>query len=238
MKNRLRLWGSIVFSVLLLFASADAAEQKWCPLCSMNLKMFWKTSHWLAYSDGTHTGYCSIHCASKAYEKRATGIDRWEVADYDTKKLIDAHKAHFLIGSDLPGTMTPISKLAFASLDRATAYQKEHGGTIGLLDDALKQALEGREGDMALIKKKVVKVAKMGKKLVDKHGCTSCHGPGGAGGTAPSWTTEQFARKMDSRVMIKEKILAGGNGMEAYEGKITEKELHGIAVYIWSLRAK
>ena len=53
------------------------------------------------------------------YEKRPTEIDRWEVVDYETKKWIDAKKAHWLIGSDIPGVMTAVSKLAFLSVEDA-----------------------------------------------------------------------------------------------------------------------
>jgi len=238
MRKGLIVCSLILVSAFFLFTAVHAEEQKWCPLCSMNLKMFWKTTHWLTFSDGTRTGYCSIHCASKVYQDRATDIDRWEVADSDTKKLINARKAHFLIGSDLPGTMTPASKLAFASLDVAKKYQKEHGGTIGTLDDALKRALEGRGEDMALIKKKKAKMSAMGKKLAGKHGCYRCHGEGGTGGTAFGWNTARFAKKMDSRVKIKEKILGGTPKMEGYKGKIAEKELHAITIYLWTQRPK
>ncbi|MBW2048416.1 MAG: nitrous oxide reductase accessory protein NosL [Deltaproteobacteria bacterium] len=149
MKKKYIAWILILGACFLFCTAVQAEEQKYCPLCSMNLKMFWKTTQWLTFSDGKRTGYCSIHCASIVYQKRPTEIDLWEVADYDTKKLIDGRKAHFLIGSDLPGTMTPVSKLAFASLDVAKRYQKEHGGSIGTLDDALKRAIEGRGEDMA-----------------------------------------------------------------------------------------
>lgn len=230
---------SLIFMLgLFVFTGVQAEEQKWCPLCSMNLKMFWKTTHWLTFSDGTRTGYCSIHCASIVYQKRAPDIDHWEVADYDTKRLINARSSHFLIGSDLPGTMTPVSKLAFASLDTAKRYQKEHGGTIGTLDDALKRAFEGRGEDMALIKKKVGKMSAMGKKLAGKHGCFKCHGKDGTGGTAIGWDTAEFARKMDSRVKIKEKILGGTHKMDGYQDKITEKELHAITIYLWTQRVR
>jgi mono/diheme cytochrome c family protein len=204
----------------------------------MNLKMYWKTSHRLTFSDGTRTGYCSIHCASEVYEKKATEIDRWEVADYDSGKLTDARKAVFLIGSDLPGTMTAVSKLAFASPEVAKQYQKKHGGTLGTLDDALKKACEGRGEDMALIKERVSKMAAMGKDLAAQHGCTSCHGEAGKGGRVIGWQTPEFARRMDSRVKIKERILRGGGIMPAHEGKIPEKDLHAITLYIWVNRAK
>ena len=239
MRKGLIIFTLVLVSGLFLFTMVQAEEQKYCPLCSMNLKMFWKTSHWLTFSDGTRTGYCSIHCASIVYKKRASDIDRWEVADYDTKKIINAYKAHFLIGSDLPGTMTPVSKLAFASLDVAKRYQQKNGGKIGTFDDALKRALEGLGEDMAMIKKKVAKMSAMGKKLAGKHGCYKCHGEGGTGGWAPGWNTKEFAKNMDNRVKIKEKILVGTPyKMEGYKGKITEKELHGITIYIWTQRAK
>ncbi|MFH1629820.1 MAG: nitrous oxide reductase accessory protein NosL [Pseudomonadota bacterium] len=238
MKKRYIAWILILGALLFFCTAVQAEEQKYCPLCSMNLKMFWKTTQWLTFSDGKRTGYCSIHCASIVYQKRPTEIDRWEVVDYDTKKLIDGRKAHFLIGSDLPGTMTPVSKLAFASLDVAKRYQKEHGGSIGTLDDALKRAIEGRREDMAVIKKKKAVMAAMGKKLAGEYGCYRCHGDAGRGGTATAWNSKKFAEEMNSRVKIKETIMAGAPGMEGYKGKIQEKPLHAITIYIWTQRAK
>jgi hypothetical protein len=41
---------------------------------------------------------------------------------------------------------------------------------------------------------------------------------------------------MDNRVKIKEAIIKGCQGMHGYEGKIDEKDLHSITLYIWSLR--
>ncbi len=219
-----------------LSAAVQAEEQKWCPLCSMNLKMFWKTTHWLTFSNGETTGYCSIHCASKVYEKRATEIEQWEVADYHMKTLINGYRAYFLMGSDLPGTMTPVSKLAFASRDVVERYQKEHGGTIGDLDDALARAIEGRGEDMALIKKRKAKMSAMGEKLAGKHGCYKCHGEGGKGGKATAWNSTAFASKMDNRVKIKEVILGGTHNMEGYQGKLKEQELHAITIYVWTQR--
>jgi nitrous oxide reductase accessory protein NosL len=236
-----RAWikvGGLLFSGLFLVLSVQAEEQKYCPLCSMNLKMYWKTSHWLTFSDGTRTGFCSIHCTSEVYQQKATEIDRWEVTDYDTENLVDARKAHFLIGSDLPGTMTPVSKLAFGALATAKKYQEKHGGAIGSLDDALKQALEGRGEDMAMIKEKAAKVSALGRALAEKQGCDTCHGDGGAGGKAVAWNSRDFARRMDSLVKIKEAVLGGAHGMEGYGEKITEQDLHAIAVYVWSQRAQ
>ncbi len=212
-------------------------EEKWCPLCSMNLKVFWKTNHRLTFADGTKAQTCSIHCAAIIYQKRAAEIDKWEAVDYDTQKFINAKKAHFLIGSDLPGTMTGVSKLAFKSEATAKKYQKEHGGAIGTFDDALNKALADMGEDKKMIMERVAKMSQMGKQLAGKHGCYKCHGEGGTGGTAPAWNSPEFAKKMDSRVKIKQAIL-GSKHKPAYEGKIPEKELHAITLYIWTQMPK
>lgn len=236
MKKRLTVLFLILFCGMVLAGGVQAGEQKYCLLCSMNLKMFWKTSQWLSFSGGEKTGYCSIHCASVTYQKKGINIDRWQVVDYDTLKLINAYKAHFLIGSDLPGTMTPVSKLAFASPDTARQFQKKHGGTIGRLDDALERAIEGRGEDMVMIGKKMAKMATMGSNIATKYGCYKCHGQSGSGGAALSWDSGAFVDRMDSRVKIKETVLGGPGRMPAFRGKITEKELHAVTIYVWTRR--
>jgi copper chaperone NosL len=215
----------------------DAKEEpRWCPLCGMNLKMYHQTSNRLTFSDKSDVQTCSIFCAAQFYEKRPTEIERWEVVDYETKKWIDAKKAHWLIGSDIPGVMTAVSKLAFSSLEDTQKFLKSHGGTIGTFDDALNRTLSDMGSDRKMIMARVAERAKMGKDLAGKHGCYQCHGEGGKGGTAPGWITPSFSKKMDNRVKIKEAVTKGVPGMQGYEGKIDEKDLHSITLYIWSLR--
>lgn len=211
-------------------------EPRWCPLCGMNLKMYHQTSNRLTLSDGSKIQTCSIFCAAQIYEKRATEIDRWEVVDYETKGWIDAKKAQWLIGSDIPGVMTAVSKIAFLSREDVQRYQKKHGGTIGNFDDALNRTLSDMGSDRKMIMARVAERAKMGKDFVGKHGCYKCHGEEGKGGSASGWDTLEFSKKMDNRVKIKEAITKGCPGMQGYEGKIDEKDLHSITLYIWSLR--
>ncbi len=230
----------LLFTVLSLaaFTTSFAEEKKWCPLCSMNLKMFWKTNHRLTLSSDQRIGCCSIHCASLVYKDKAADIDKWEVVDYETNELVDAKKAHFLIGSDLPGTMTATSKLAFSSLDTAKQHQRKHGGRIGTFDDALKKALTDLGADKAMLAKKVSTMVNIGERLVDKHGCLKCHASEKAGGKAIAWNTREFVEKMDSRVRIKKTILNGTHEMKGYEGRIPEKQLHAITLFIWTQRMK
>jgi len=211
-------------------------EPKWCPLCGMNLKMYHQTSNRLTFSDGSKVQTCSIFCAAQFYEKRPTEIERWEVVDYETKGWIDARKAHWLIGSDIPGVMTAVSKLAFLSLGDAQKYQKKHRGTLGKFDDALNRTLSDMGSDRKMIMARVAERVKEGKDLAGIYGCYKCHGEEGKGGTASGWNIPEFAKRMDTRIKIKETITKGWQGMQGYEGKLNEKDLHSITLYIWSRR--
>jgi cytochrome c553 len=202
----------------------------------MNLKMYHQTNNRLTFFDRTQTQTCSIFCAAQIYEKRPTEIERWEVVDYETKIFIEAKKAHWLIGSDIPGVMTAVSKIAFTSSGDAQRYLKGHGGAMGTFDDALNRTLSDLGSDRKMIMARVAEKAKMGKDLAEKQGCTQCHGEEGKGGSAPGWNNPEFLKKMDSRIKIKEAITKGGSGMQGYEGKINEKDLHSITLYLWSLR--
>jgi cytochrome c553 len=228
------LW--FCFFLALPFNIDAKEEPRWCPLCGMNLKMYHQTGNRLTFSDGSKIQTCSIFCAAQIYEKRATEIDRWEVVDYETKIFIDAKKAHWLIGSDITGVMTAISKVAFLSVEDVKKYEKKHGGTIGTFDDALNRTLSDMGSDRKMIMARVAERTKEGKDLAGKHECYKCHGEEGKGGTASGWNTQGFSKKMDNRVKIKEAITKGGSGMQGYEGKIDEKDLHSITLYIWSLR--
>jgi len=141
-----------------------------------DLKMYHQTSNRLTFSDGTKVETCSIFCAAQYYEKRPTEVDRWEVVDYETKKWIDAKRARWLVGSDIPGVMTAISKVAFLSVEDVKKYEKKHGGTIGTFDDALNRTLSDMGSDRKMIMARVAERAKMGKDLAGKHGCYQCHG--------------------------------------------------------------
>ena len=226
----------IYFFLALPFTIDAKEEPRWCPLCGMNLKMYHQTNNHLTFSEKTHVQACSIFCAAQFYEKRPTEIDLWEVVDFETKRWTDARKAHWLIGSDIPGVMTAVSKLAFLAMDDAKKYQQKHGGTIGTFDDALNRTLSDMGSDRKMIMARVAERAKMGKDLAGKHGCYQCHGEEGKGGSALGWNTPGFSKKMDNRVKIKETIIKGCQGMYGYEGKIDEKDLHSITLYIWSLR--
>jgi len=241
MKKRGVPGGVGVLCLLLMLGTLSLAgvEKRWCPLCGMNLEMFRKTNVRYTFKDGTSQRYCSWHCAAIVYKKRKDDIVKVEVADFVTGKFIPADKAYYLVGSDLPGVMTVRSKKAFASLEEAKKFQKEHGGKIVRYPEVLEMAIEDLPKDMGLLRVKMSKKAQIGKKVAEAKGCFKCHGPGGKGiGKAPAWTSPGFAKRMSSKIKIKKVILEGKGKMPSFEGKISEKELQALMLYIWTIRPK
>jgi len=226
------------FIFLLGGISLSIEKQKWCPLCGMDLEVYRKTSHRHTFKDGSQEAYCSLHCAAIVYQQKKDQIVKIEAADFVTGGYFEADKAHYLVGSDLPGVMTVVSKKAFSSSDDAKRFQKEHGGSIVGFKEALAMALADLPKDKEMLKEKMSKAAKMGMKVAEKYKCFDCHGPEGKGiGKAPAWTSPAFAKRMDSKVKIKDAILKAKGDHPSFEGKIPAKELQSLMLYIREIRS-
>ena len=109
-----------------------------CVKCGMKLKMFYKTSHIATFADGTKKQYCSIHCLGMDMKKH--NVSNVEVVDAHTQKVINAKTAHYVIDSNVKGTMSKRSKLAFASQEDASSFIKDHDGKLINFEQALKAA--------------------------------------------------------------------------------------------------
>ncbi|MDD2652803.1 MAG: nitrous oxide reductase accessory protein NosL [Sulfurimonas sp.] len=106
----------------------DSKDRESCPRCGMNLPKYYKTNH-SASLDGKTYQYCSIHCLQDhLYD--GVSLKNPLVVDIATLKFIDATKAYYVVGSSVKGTMSRISKYAFATKEKAELFQKEHGGEI------------------------------------------------------------------------------------------------------------
>jgi len=120
-----------------LFQTVDAKDavlvqsgpnKEHCAICGMNLIKYYKTSH-AAKLNGKNIQYCSIHCLTKHINEGAE-LENPMVVDVTSLKLIPVTEAFYVVGSDVPGTMSKTSKYAFRSLDDAKNFQKAHGGEI------------------------------------------------------------------------------------------------------------
>ncbi|NPA59029.1 MAG: hypothetical protein GXO30_00970, partial [Epsilonproteobacteria bacterium] len=144
-------------------------EKFWCPVCGMNLKMFYKTSYVAKLQNSTIRQYCSLRCL--VVDMQEYGIDEKsiKVVDVHTQKLIDASSAYFVVGSKVKGTMSKVSKLAFENKLDAVLFVKKFGGKIVGFNEALKLAKESLSSDIAMVKKKKEKkIYPMGKKIFNK----------------------------------------------------------------------
>lgn len=126
-----------------------------CVYCGMDRRQYAHSRMLVEYDDGSVAGTCSIHCAAVDF---AVNIDKTpgaiRVGELDTGKLIDAETAIWVIGGSRPGVMTRRAKWAFSGRMEAERFRREHGGTVGTFEDAMKAAYEDMYMDTKMIREK------------------------------------------------------------------------------------
>ena len=113
-------------------------EARYCSNCGMDLVMFYRTNH-AAKVNGKLKQYCSLHCLAEVINSGAKVSDI-KVVDAKSLKWIDAKKAYYVVGSKVKGTMSRISKYAFANISDAKEFQHLKGGKIMDFQQALEVA--------------------------------------------------------------------------------------------------
>jgi len=117
---------------------ADVKKHQSCAHCGMDREKFSHSRMLITYADKTVVGVCSISCtATELKASKGKALKSVEVGDYNTKKLIDAEKATWVIGGSKKGVMTRNAKWAFAAKADAEAFIKKNGGTLGTYKEAL-----------------------------------------------------------------------------------------------------
>jgi copper chaperone NosL len=144
-----RLWISVllVLSLGTVCLAADKVEAPdACVHCGMDRTKFGHSRMIVTYTDGSSAGTCSLNCIvtdlSKSKDKT---VKTFQVADYNTRKLIDAKTAAWVIGGSKRGVMTAVAKWAFADKKDADAFIKANGGKPATFDEALKAAEKEQE---------------------------------------------------------------------------------------------
>ncbi len=130
-----------------------------CPYCGMNRTMWNHSRHLVHYDDNLIDPTCSLHCTAISLSLNLDrGIKAVYAADFASdskiKSLVNVDEATYLVGSDLPGTMTKESKMAFSSSVAAKTARKSHGGELLDFDTALSRAYLSMAKDTAMIRKK------------------------------------------------------------------------------------
>jgi copper chaperone NosL len=144
----------VVGLVLICAAYAqDMDKHPGCKYCGMDRKMFGHSRMLVVYDDGSELGACSLHCVAV---DMAVHIDKFpkaiQVGDFNTKQLIDAEKAVWVLGGDKPGVMTKRAKWAFADKAAAESYIKANGGQLADFEAVIKAAYEDMYADTKMIR--------------------------------------------------------------------------------------
>ena len=265
MKKTGKVFMVLFILMLSVFAlsTPKTQAQRWCNLCAMDLQKYRLTKYILTMADGSKKYTCSIHCSAIILGRQKAEDVR--TANYLTGDMINAKKACYLVGSDIRGVMSQVSKLAFTDKNEALEFQRNHGGKLTDFAGALKAANLDMAEDMKMLQEKTKMIIQLGRSVAETNSCFRCHGldgqggiknPGSKTGYITPWNTEEFRQPINSKAELKEFILTGikahmnpdpemtanlnkaGLKMPVWQDCIKGKELHALVNYIWSLQLK
>ncbi|ABB44595.1 conserved hypothetical protein [Sulfurimonas denitrificans DSM 1251] len=190
------------------------SQKEWCPVCGMKLESFYKTSH-TSKVNHTDKQYCSMRCLAVDMQEHKIDTNDVKVVDALSQKLIFAKDAHYVVGSDVKGTMSKVSKVAFSSKEAADDFNIEHGGEVVSFEKALKMASESLDSDIEMVQnKKEKQVYPMGKKIYDKN-CKQ------------NIDANNYVQLNELKADLADKKLCG---------TLSEEELQPLSLYIWEVK--
>ena len=193
----------------------EGHEKHWCPVCGMNLKMFYKTNHTSKLQDTTPRHYCSMRCLVVDMAKHAIELEDIKVVDASSEELIDAAKAFYVIGSKVKGTMSKVSKLAFKEKKDALDFVSKYSGAVVDLKVALEFAEKSLNSDIAMIqKKKEKKIYPMGQKIFQK----------------------MCSQDIDATEYTEINELKSAIKNEKLCKPLKEKQLQALSLYLWEVK--
>jgi len=135
----------ILFSVAgtTVSAQSDIDDHRDCVYCGMDRKAYGFSRMLIHYEDGAMVGTCSLHCAVVELDANAKrAVKSILVADRDSRSLLEAEKAVWVMGGKKRGVMTELPTWAFQSREGAEAFIKANGGKIVTWAEALAAARE------------------------------------------------------------------------------------------------
>ena len=138
-----RFWLSVVLlfalTAICLAAEKSVEAPANCKKCNMNRTQFAHSRMIVTYADGSSSGTCSINCAVLDLKaNKGKEVKSFQVGDYDSKELIDARTATWVIGGKKNGVMTAVPKWAFADKSGAQEFIRNNGGKLAEFDEMVK----------------------------------------------------------------------------------------------------
>ena len=191
------------------------SQKEWCPVCGMKLEAYYKTSHAAKIHNHTDRQYCSIRCLAVDMQEHKIDAQDVKVVDVVSQKFISAKDAHYVVGSDVQGTMSKVSKLAFKDKEAAEDFNMEHGGEVVDFKKALSMAQGSLEADVAMVQmKKEKQVYPMGKKIFEKN----------------------CKKEIDINTYLQINELKADLVTKKLCGELAEQELQPLSLYMWEVK--
>jgi len=133
----------LFLSGTITFAQDDLKDHRSCGICGMDRKEYGFSRMLVQYEDGGTAGVCSLNCAViELALNKGRKVKALLVADRDSRTLIDAEQAVWVMGGKKPGVMTQRPKWAFGSPAAAGAFIEAYGGKVVPWSEALAAARE------------------------------------------------------------------------------------------------
>ncbi|MEM5787082.1 MAG: nitrous oxide reductase accessory protein NosL [Syntrophobacteraceae bacterium] len=124
-----------------------------CRHCRMDRGMFAQSRMLVSYDDGSRYGVCSIHCLAINLVLNTDKVPKQiKVGDYNTRALVDAETATWVLGGQKKGVMTERAKWAFHSAGDAESFIKQNGGELISFEQALEAAYQDMYLDSKVIR--------------------------------------------------------------------------------------
>ena len=126
-----------------VLAQSDIDAHRDCGYCGMDRKAYGFSRMLVQYEDGAVVGTCSLHCAVIELDANpGKAVKGLLVADRDSRTLLEAEKAVWVMGGKKRGVMTERPKWAFQSMEDAEVFIRANGGKIVTWAEALAAARE------------------------------------------------------------------------------------------------
>jgi copper chaperone NosL len=121
----------------------DIKRHPECKYCGMDRQKFGSSRMLVRYDDGTEVPTCSIHCTGIDLALNPhKGVLASLVGDYNTRVLLDAEKAFWVLGGNKMGVMSIRGKWAFSDRQSAARFIIEHGGSLVTYDEVMNATFE------------------------------------------------------------------------------------------------
>jgi copper chaperone NosL len=151
MKLRQQYLCSAFLLLVMMFLSSNAVpagethndidQHRSCANCGMDRKAYGFSRMLVQYQDGTVAGACSLHCAViELNANPGRTVTSLLVADRDSRALLAAEKAIWVMGGKKRGVMTELPTWAFQSKEGAEVFMRANGGKIVPWAEALATA--------------------------------------------------------------------------------------------------